>query len=340
MRKLRVKGVVLCLAGIGSVLFSALPTAASHLSLKLYGGGSWIGGGDLNRHIQGWKSLFSDLNVPPYSFDLSLNQLHALWESGVEVTYRFTPRISISLGLGYTSGKTQGEARSSLKKQESYFYSAEDFGTFSVDEQSQQLPEYRLQTYPLTGTLCVDFPSGGRLHFFLGAGGGYYSGKITYMENYQYDSDIVDEKIFSGSLLRIDDTYSSSGTYTEALKSSALGLHAGGGLEYRMSQRFSLVVEMQGRWVEFRNWHGQKTDKYTWDHVWGAWGTNSDSGSAQQSEDGKLWMVNFQSDATGKSYPHLAFSANSPLSSFYSGARLAHINLNGLILRLGVRINF
>lgn len=340
MRKMRVKGVVFYLGGIGAVLFSVLPALAFHLSLELYGGGGWIGGGDLNRHIQGWNNLFSDLSVPPYSFDFSLNQLHTLWESGAEVTYRFTPRVFISLGLGYMSGRTQGEARSSLKKEGNYFYSAEDFGTLSVDEQSLQLPEYRIQTVPLTWTLYLDFPSGRRLHFFLGAGGGYYSGKITYRENYQYDSDFVDAKFFSGSLLRIDDTYSSSGTYTEALKSSALGLHARGGLEYQMSQRFSLVVEMQGRWVEFRNWHGRKTDEYTWDHVWGPWGINSDSGSAQQSEDGKLWMVDFQSDTTGKSYPHLAFSPDSPLSSFYSGARPARINLSGLTLRLGLRISF
>lgn len=322
-----------------SFLVSFLNAGASELSLKLWGGGSRVDGGDLNRNISGWDSYFEDRNKAPYSFSYDVKRLQAVWGCGAELTWRPFTHLSFGLGLEFLRGAAEGEMASHMTEEQAYFNSSQDFGTIFIDEQSSQQPKYRIQSIPLTLTLYYFFTFGKKVNLFLGCGGGCYFGKMTYRENYSYDFDYTDEKNLSGSILEFIDQYSTSGSYSEEMSCKAFGFHAKGGCEFKIGGRLYFIVEAQGRKVGFNDWKGQKKDSYTWSHTWGYWGVFSDEDSAEEAGEGKLWMAEFVSDETGKSYPRFVFSEEKPLSPSYSRPRPAKINLSGLSLSLGIRIS-
>ncbi len=317
-----------------------LNVEASQLRFRIFGGPSWIDGGDLNRNIRGWDNYFEDRNKAPYSFDYSVKELHFQWEGGVEVIYRLSSRFHLALGAELLTGTIHGEMTSSLDQEQDYFNSSDDYGTIFLDEQSVLQPRYSLRSIPLTLTIYYFFPAGKRVNFFLGCGGGFYLGKITYEEEYEYTFDYRDEKYLSASLLEFVDQYSSSGTYLEESTSHAIGFHAKSGLELKIRQDLLLFIEVQGRWANYSDWKGSWKDEYAWDHTWGYWGANFDRDSSEDVGEGKLWMVEFESDETGKSYPRFIFSKEKPVGSSYSGMRPAKINLSGVTVRVGIRLSF
>ncbi len=312
---------------------------ASSLSFKLTGGFAWVDGGDLNRHLQGWKDYSGDRNLSPYTFDFDVNKIHFSREGGLEFTYSFAPRWRIGLGLSFIQGDTRGVMSSSLALEEDYFQSDDDFGTIALTENQEQRPEYRLRAVPITLTVYHSFSFLRRGEVFFGVGGGYYFGRLKYKERYQYDSDYTDDNILSGSLLQYVDQYSSSGEYTEKSRSEALGFHGQAGLEWKVSPRLHLVFEVIGRWVDFSGWTGDKKDSYSWDHTYGNWGAFTDQGTEEITSGGKLWLVDHQSGITGKSYPRLVFSAEEPRFASYKNVKPAKINGSGLSFRIGIKIS-
>ena len=317
-----------------------LNAEASQLRLRVFGGRGWMDGGDINGNIRGWDSYFGDRNTAPYSFDYGVEEFHFQWEGGVEVVYRLSSRLHLALGAELLTGTIQGEMTASLNEEEDYFNSSDDYGMIYRDEQSVLQPRYSLQSIPLLLTVYYFYPLGKRLNLFFGCGGGFYLGKITYREEYEYAFDYEDEKYLSASLLEFVDQYSSSGVYSEKSTSHTIGFHAKGGLELKIRQDFHFFIEVQGRWANYSNWKGSWSDDYTWDHTWGYWGVNSDQGSSEDEGEGKLWMVEFESDETGISYPRLIFSEEKPVGSSYSGVRSAKVNLSGVTLRVGIRLSF
>lgn len=319
------------------ILFFPLNSGASPLRFRLCSGLSWIGGGDLNRNIEGWKSYIEDYYQRPYSLECDLKKLHGLWSLQAEVVYAFCPHISLALGLEFLTGSAQGSVFFHLGTEEDYFHSAQDFGTVFLYEQSFQKPRYKLQSLPLTLTLYYYFPLGRAVNFFLGCGGGYYWGILNYKEESDYLFEYKDQNNLNGSLVEFIDNYNSSGIYTEKTSSKAFGFQAKAGLEIKIGNSSHFLIEVQTRMVDFSDWSGRKSDDYKWSHTWSYWGSLSDSGSEKISDKGKLWMANFQSEETGKSYPRFFFSTQKP-SSPYAEARPAKINLNGFSIRAGIRI--
>ncbi len=320
-------------------IVSSLNVVSSPLSIKLHGGRSWFGGGDLTKSIQGWSSYLQDRNSSPYSTNTALEELHGFWDAGAELTYSLSSRIRLGLELGFLHGQAGGLMRLRLSQEEDYFFSADDFGTVSVDEQSNQEPSYRLQSMPLSLTVYYSYPFRKGLNFFIGCGGAYYPAKIRYREEYEYNFDYRDEQHLSGSLAVYVDQYSSTGTYSEVCRSKAFGFHARAGLEIQIRRSVHLVVEACGRKVEFGNWKGRKKDTYDWSHTWGYWGVFSEEGSSEDGGEGKLWMVEFWSEESGKSYPRLVFSEEEPLSPSFLSTREAKLNLDGFSLKVGIRFS-
>lgn len=329
------KKVVFCFF---SVFLLIMKMEASTLSVKITGGISWIGGGDLNRHIRGWRDYFHDRNQQPYSYDFNLGEVHLLWEGELEMIYSLSPRFQVGLGLEYLDRSTEGEMYSSVEYEEDYFNSSQDFGAISLDELRLQRPRYQLRTIPLNLTLYYCFPFSAEGRAFIGLGAGYYSGKLSYREDYQYDFDYKDDKMLSGSLLSFVEQYETSGVYVEETHAHRLGLHGKAGLYFRVYKNFHFELEIMGRWASLENWEGSKRDVFDWNHTWGFWGVNTERGSSDEEYSGKLWMVKSRSDVTEKSYPRFVFSENEPLFSSYSEVRPARIDLRGISLRVGIRI--
>ena len=311
----------------------------SQISFRIYGGGGWIDCGDLNENIQGWKTYFNDRDESPDLFRYNLDELHRLWEGGLEISYSFSSRFQAALGLELLNRKIKGDSTSRIWREQNYFNSASDFGTISISEQTLKKPEYSIQAIPVILTLYYSFPLGTEGNFFLGCGGGYYSSKLTYRETYEYNFDYKDEKNFSGSMMEFLDLYSSSGAYLEETSSKTIGFHLKAGLEIEIRKGLHFIIEAFGRMANFNDWKGDKKDAYDWTHTWGFWGTHSAQGRFEEVEHGRLWNVSFESDDTGKSYPRLIFSEEKPLNAYYSDVRKANINLNGLSLRIGIKVS-
>jgi len=320
--------------------FGFLKAEASPISLKFYGGLGWLEGGDLNKSIRGWRNYSRDRNRAPYSFDSKLRELHGFLEGGFEVQRSISERLSMGIGLGFLGKRRKSLVSWKLDKSEDYFHSPSDFGSISLEEEGNAQPEYWLQAVPVTLSIYYSFPLRKGIKLFLKGGVGYYFGRMTLTENYDYRFDYMDDKNLSGSVWRFVDRYESSGTYFEETTSRTFGLQGGGSIEIPVRGPLFLIFEALGRWADFREWKGKKRDAYAWNHSWGFWGAHSDRGEREETLDGKLWLVEFQSDETGNSYPRLIFSERKPLSSSYLEGKLARVNLNGLSLRAGLRLNF
>lgn len=315
-----------------------LSSKASDLSIKLCDGLSWISGGDFNRNIQGWRNYYSDHNTSPYSSSYRMEKLQGLLESRVEFIYSISSKFCLGVGLEFLTKKISGEISWSFSQNESYFNSPYDFSDVSVEEESFQEPRFTLQTLPVIVTFYYSLPLGRGLILSLGAGGGYYFGWLNYREVYQYRFDYVEEKTVDSNALTDVDEFSTSGEYSEKSTSHSLGFHGGGSLEIRLTSSLSFIFEALGRWVDFKGWKGERIDSYTWEHTWGLYGQNYDSGSEEEVKEGKLWMIDYQCDETGNSYPRLIFSKERPVSSSFVNVREGKINFNGLSIRVGFMI--
>lgn len=321
-----------------SVLLVFADARAFPVRVKTVGGWGWISGGDLNRNLRAWKDFFSDRNEAPYAFSFDVEELHRTQEAALEFVYELSSRIHVGLTVEYLSGKTEGRASSSFAYEKDYFNSAQDFGVISLEEQREQLPRYHFRCIPILLTVYYSRPFLRKGDFYFGLGAGFYSGRLDYRERYHYEFDYQDEKILSGSPLIFVEQYSTTGEYSERTLANTLGLHGKVGIELSLYKGLCFVLEITGRWAEFKDWEGTKSDSFSWDHTWGFWGANTDQGSKEEQDKGKLWMVRFSSEVTGKSYPRFVFSEGKPLLSSYSEARPARIDWNGLCLRVGLAI--
>lgn len=321
------------------LFFSPLWGRAPLPTLKMCGGLSWINGGDFNKNIRGWRDYYKDRNSSPYSFQHNVGDLLSLWESRAELIFNFSSRLSLGIGVEFLAKRISGEMSWNFSQNESYFNSPKSFGEISIEEESFQTPQYTIQSLPVIISFYYSFPLGKKWILSLEGGGGYYFGLLRYREEYQYSFDYVHENTSDCCVVTDVDQYTSSGEYSEESRSHSLGFHGGGSLEIRLASRFSLIVEVLGRWVNFKGWKGTRVDKYTWEHTWGLFGTNFDSGSNEETRDGKLWIVDFQSDETGNSYPRFIFSEEEPVSLVFRNMREGKINFNGLSLRIGFMIH-
>lgn len=313
-----------------------LKCEASHLSFKLCGGLSWVDGGDFNQNIRGWRNYYQDRDKNPYSFLYDVDELKVLLESRAELLYSLSSRFRIGVGVELLTRQLAGNMSWTFNQEESYFLSEDEFGDISIEEESIQGPKYKIQALPIILTLSYSFPVSEKSAFFLQAGAGYYFGRLKYTEIYFYTFDYSDDRNEKGVFTRFVDQYSSSGEYSEETTSRAIGFHGGAALEIKISTRLAFVVEALGRVVSFNGWKGHREDEYSWEHTWGFWGANRDQGEELDSREGKLWLGDFFSSETGKNYPRLVFSEEEP--SIYNNIREARINLNGLSLRIGFRI--
>jgi hypothetical protein len=321
------------------LLFTAPYMDASQIGLKLYAGGSWINGGSLNTHLRDWENYLLDRSIDEnYSLTQSLQQFHWMKEVEAEIFYSISSRFRIALAFSFISGSQLGEIDSNLSLEEDYYRSPTDFGTVTTNEISFQEPLYRLRTYPISLILYYTFNAGDNLDIFVGAGASYYSAKLVYEENYEYDFNYTEENTAMGTMLPFNDQYSSTGIYTEEFNSHTIGALLKCGIEYKMSKKLCFVAEILGRWAELTDWEGTKEDSFIWDHTWGYAGENSDNGSSVETGRGTLWLGNYQSDETQKSYYKFVISEQKPGDPILS-AEPAVIDLSGISFRIGIKIS-
>ncbi len=324
------------------ILFSGNSSAAIDFSFKLHSGRSWIDGGDLNAGISGWRRYYQDRHrlTDDFTFSYDLPEMHGAAEAGGEIIFRFTPRWSARLGAGFLRQKRIGEISTTLITGEYNPISPSEWIQTYLTEDSSKFPVFVRETIPITLTLGYSIPLGEIYELDLGIGAGVYLSSLSYEEDYTYTFNYTEDRHSGDSLVRYADWYNTRGRYTEKTTNKALGLHGKLGLDVRLTSSLFLSLELLGRWVRARNWEGNKSDAYEWNHTWGLWGSYSDSGEEKESYNGKLWRVDVRSDQTGSTYPRLVLSAEEPVSSFYTRVSLANINLSGFSIRVGLGLRF
>ena len=296
--------------------------------------------GDLNKSISGWRQYYEDRQGPSFSSTYSVREMHGTYEVGTEAAVRLSSRWSIGLGISFLPFSRKGEISTKLATQENYTHSQTQWGTVSLEETTSQSPSYEIETVPLTLSIYYLLPLGGKYHLCLGGGGGLYLGRYSYKEEYSYRFNYIDDQYSANSSVQYVDDYSSAGEYSETAKTQAFGLHATAALDIRISPAFFISFEVLGRWVNLGGWEGEKTDSYDWSHIWGLWGAYSDNGDVEESYDGKLWRVDVRSNQSGKSYPHLVFSEEEPVSADYAAVKPANVSLSGFSARIGFKFKF
>jgi len=209
--------------GILLVLFFAfLPKTAEagRLSFRVYGGGSYLLGGDLNDGLQGWADFWK-ANYPyighPYKAG-TYNPVHLGINIGGDVIFKISPRFGVGLGTEFLMAKRTTNM------------------TFQPDIDWDYFGKPSAIPIKVSGYYYL--PAGNRLKVVLHAGLGYYLAKARLESHVKPPNDI---------------------DYVIDSSASGIGFHGGVGLEWELSTRLSLFVEGAGRYASFSGFEGTTT---------------------------------------------------------------------------------
>ena len=266
--------------------------AVSRLSLRLYGGYSYLSAGDVN---EGAKMYFGLLElytaIVPGATTGGYHPVHGGLDFGGDIVYQITPSIGVGAGAGYL--------RSSSDSAMEFSFEELAFGATGSTT---------LSAVPIRLGLFFDFPIAERLSLTADAGAVYYAGlKLDSTNRIEIEGDFMD----------FTTTASRSGF-------SDFGARGDLGLEYRLSPRMGVFLEVAGRYARFKTFD-QATQ------------TLSNSGGSD-SVSGKLYIATETFDEGSVSA--FVVSETPPVDSEDTTYREPKIDLSGFSLQLGFRFRF
>jgi len=217
------KKAVLILALLLLFVFLPCGAAASVLSLRFFGGGTYLRGGDLNDGMKGWadfwKANYQIIGYPTQSG--SFNPLHYGYEFGGDIIVHLTDRFGIGLGAEFIQA-----SKSSVLT----FQSATSSFTWTIVGKPSAIP--------VKVSLFYGLPLGNGAAVSLHAGAGYYSAKARLESSTRADEN-TDYLIDSSA--------------------KGVGYHAGLGLELRLFPKVYFLVEGYGRYAVLSGFEGSVT---------------------------------------------------------------------------------
>jgi len=204
------------------LFFAFLPGTgeAGSISFRLYGGGNYLRGGDLNDGLHGWADFWK-ANYPyighPYKTG-TYNSVHLGFDCGGDVIYQISSRFGIGLGTEYLMAKRTTNM------------------TFQPDIDWDYFGKPSAIPIKLSGYYYL--PAGNRFKVILHAGLGYYFAKARLESHVKPPNELG---------------------YVIDSSASGIGFHGGIGLEWELSSRLSLFVEGAGRYASFSGFEGTTT---------------------------------------------------------------------------------
>ena len=287
---LQLKKILTLLAVFG------LLTAAGHaqtLTIKLAGGLGYSTGGDLAAGIRGQSALLAQEFQATGAFLVPKTGLNL---AGEIVFYPWA-HFGIGIGEGYFQ----------TVKQSSVSYS-------NGDLQVQETINPRIRTTPVMVTLNLhwDVPLTSWLHVDVSGGAGLYSATLNW--DYKNSYTLAD--------------LSGSEHYTFRASKNAVGYQGGLGLEYLVSSRVAIVLDLVGRVASIGPFSkGVWTDQLS--------GSTAQPGTS--GNDHTFWYYNWTSGS--QTYAQIAFQANQPTGDpAITNVRTGKIDLNGFAAMIGIRI--
>jgi len=203
------------------LLFVFLPKAldASVLTIRLYGGGTYLQGGDINSGMKGWadyyKAYYGTYGYPQQTG--SFAPVHLGFDAGGDIIFHLTTRFGIGLGAEYLMATKS----STLAFQST----ASSFTMRFVGIPS---------AIPAKLSLFYFLPLGNRVRVSLHAGAGYYSASAR-LESHSSIDYIIDSS------------------------AKGIGYHGGLGLEWELFPKFCLLIEAAGRYASLSGFEGDVT---------------------------------------------------------------------------------
>ena len=192
---------------------------ASVLTIRLFGGGTYLQGGDLNGGIKGWadfyKAYYLYYGSPQQSG--SFNPVHLGFNAGGDIIFNLSSRFGIGLGTEYLLATKSSTL------------------TFQSPDTNLTM---RFVGKPSAAQAKVGLfyflPLGRNLTLNLHAGVGYYwaKGRLESHSSYDY---IIDSD------------------------AKGIGYHGGLGLEWKLSSKLSLLIEGAGRYAVLSGFDGKVT---------------------------------------------------------------------------------
>lgn len=278
----------------------------SRFSLKLSGGGGFTAIGDMNSHLESinknetfeyWRKH------DPTSISGEIKKLNN-WGYDFELELMMNLSQKFSIGLA-TSAPFRRSNESSIS-----FAASEERGIGPQTIKMDYRPEIKV-SYPVKLGLYYSWLSRTRFKANIVGGIGYYPNSIS--EYYKH-------KVFpfGSTFLK---TYSASYDWN-AKGRYPFGFHAGIGLEYSLNEEFSIVVDIQVRYIKIGNLRGEREYR---------------QGIESLKVKGILLYSTFWDWGIDTSYGELDISNN--FEEGGNNVRKAILDLGGVSLRVGVKIN-
>jgi hypothetical protein len=268
--------------------------ADGRISLKLQGGWAYISAGDVNPGTQAYFD-WETASWPPW--DGRYLAVHSGYELGGTLIFDLNRTLGIGIGVEYLK---------SSRTSRMVFSGTYVWGGLSA--------EPKLTAIPIRLGLFLNAPLRGKINFTANAGVSYY-----------FQARYSDRWYFS---------YGSGGWVTESMQTTTraekkgipLGLDGGLGIEYKLTRRIFLCMDVRGRYARFRGLRGTTTVE-EYDEVSGT--------PTTLSETGKLY---YESVPMLTGSPRLIMVQSDPPAGPGGVPRQAVVDFSGVSLQLGIRI--
>jgi len=214
----------------------------------------------------------------------------AEWKNMLDFQGEFILDLTRNIGIGFGSG----------------YLSKKSEGRYGEPDYEFQR-NYSFRFIPISGSLYLTIPAGTIVSFFIKGGADYYFGKMRQEEKIDY----------SGNQILV----------TEDASCNILGFHIGGGMEFKVAPKVSVVINGLYRIANFKKWTGKGHDE---DEI----SSRDWDGELYFYENHQLW------DGEMEWIPRLTLTNESMMPSNRRNTRSGEINIGGLVLTAGLKIGF
>ena len=240
----------------------------------------------------------------------TLNNYFARWEG--ELLIGLGRRLA--LGIAVSGSRIHKSDESLLKLTKNY---VNPEYTYYQTLEYLYRPEFKAAA-PLKLSLYYHLSPGARTSIYFFGGAGYYRGKLS--EEFRFWSTLLEDPPLPGSA-------EWTRRYWETELKSGIGLHAGVGLESRLTARLALTLEVQGRYARIGNLRATQVYEDGYPHY----------------EESSGWLYYFTRENLfiwGVRHADIQVWEVPPDYSieFINNVKKASLNLSGMSLRLGIKV--
>jgi hypothetical protein len=297
MKRTKEKKVLLMFVFFVSCIFTGSVMAGlPKFSIRLTGGGEYLLIGDTNKDIEGLVNFWKDVaRVQDGTVTDEFKPFHFGLEGELEVVIHLRSNLGINIGFGYINAQKKSNQMNSHFPERQLFRKVDNI----------------IDSKPIKVGLSYSLPLFTRGKIVLSAGGGYYL--TTWSETGHYS----EEK--GASFYAID--------WNLDANANGIGFHGSVGLEYEISNRFSIVIEGYGRFCKIEGFKGDGN-------------VMRSNGTSSVVSDVPLYYSEWRDFiTTGEWYPDINLVENAPSGEHIRNARDALIDLSGFVFRIGLKIN-